>query len=451
MVYKSFRVRIVGRILFLVAMILLLIYLVAETQHYATILIVSLFNVYQIYSLVKYVESTNHDLTRFLRSIRYSDFSQTFFEEGKGQTFGELNDAFNEVIRDFRDARAEKEENFRYLQTVVQHIGIGLISFTPGGSVELINNAAKRLLNLSFLKDISDLEKVSGKLTKTLRELEAGENALVRVNVHGDMMFLVVYATELKMRGRNFKLVSLQNIRSELEEKELEAWQNLTRVLTHEIMNSITPIASLTATISDMLEEEVVPLGDGVSLPDETLDDVKGALQTINSRSQGLIHFVDAYRNFTRIPKPDFKHYPVVEQLERTRRLMLGEIQDSEVHIDIDVDPVTLEITADPKLIDQVLINLVKNALQAVREDGGSYVKISSSLDDSGRVIIKVRDDGPGIVEEAIEKIFIPFYSTKSSGSGIGLSLSRQIMRLHNGTLYVRSEPGKFTMFTLRF
>ncbi len=457
MVYKNFRINCLARVALLGATIYLFFYLLFQTHWYATLFIIGCIAFYQIYALIHYVDKTNRDLTRFLQSIKQSDFSQTFTGGGLGSSFDALNAAFAEVTDEFRRTRAEKEEHYRYLQTVVQHVGIGLISFQQNGEVQLINTAAKRLLKVGatgrspLLKNIRSLESFSKPLVDTLLRLRPGEKALVRVEDHNESVQLAVYATEFKLRNQKLTLVSIQNIQSELEEKEMEAWQNLIRVLTHEIMNSVTPIASLTATVNDLLTP---PSGNQEPVKEtsaETMDDVRGALQTIQKRSEGLLHFVEAYRKLTRIPKPQFQIFPVTELFARVGQLMRAQIADKAIRFCSNVDPESLELTADPELIEQVLINLLLNAIQAVEDQVDARIELAARMDERGRIIIQVADNGPGIIEEALEKVFIPFFTTKPGGSGIGLSLSRQIMRLHRGTISVHSQPNVETIFTLRF
>jgi nitrogen fixation/metabolism regulation signal transduction histidine kinase len=447
MVYRNFRLNCIIRVVLLGATIYLFFYLLLHTTLYATILIVASIILYQIYSLIHYIEKTNRDLTRFLQAIKHSDFSQSFTGSGLGSSFDALKAAFNEVIDEFRRARAEKEEHFRYLQTVVQHVGIGLIAFGQDGEVALINTAAKRLLKMAHLKNIKALEAFSKPLVETLLRLNSGEKALVKVEDRNELLQLAIYATEFKLREQKFTLVSIQNIQSELEEKEMEAWQNLIRVLTHEIMNSVTPIASLASTVNDLLSTQ--KLSGEISV--ESISDMRGAIQTIQKRSEGLLHFVDAYRALTRIPRPNFKIFPVKELFDQAQQLMRTHVAERNIDFRMKVDPESLELTADPELIEQVLINLLLNAIHALDNRSDGRIELNASLDERGRVIIQVVDNGPGIIPEVLEKIFIPFFTTKPEGSGIGLSLSRQIMRLHRGTISARSEPNMATVFTLRF
>ena len=451
MVYKNFRFNVIIRILLLGATIYLLLYLYLQTSLYATILIVAAIIVYQIYALLLYVEKTNKDLTRFLQAIKYTDFSQSFSGTGLGSSFKQLNEAFSEVIEQFRRARSEKEEHYRYLQTVVQHVGIGLISFKPDGEVGLINTAAKRLLKVPHLKNIKSLESHSKLLVDTLLRMRSGEKALIKVDDKRELLQLAVYATEFKLREQMFTLVSLQNIQSELEEKEMEAWQNLIRVLTHEIMNSVTPISSLASTVNDLLTDTQGTQKAGGEISAESITDIRDASQTIQKRSEGLLHFVDAYRTLTRIPKPEFKLFPVKELFNSVHQLFRQQMATSAIEFRMAVEPESLDLTADPRLIEQTLINIMLNAIQAVQKQSRGSVELFARIDERGRVIIQVADNGPGIRDEVLDKIFIPFFTTKQEGSGIGLSLCRQIMRLHRGTIHASSVAGVRTEFTLRF
>jgi len=453
MVFKRFRINILARVAALCATLYVFFYLLTTTQFYATIIIVGAVCCLEIYSLIHYVEKTNRDLNRFLLAIKHSDFTQSFTAAGLGSSFDALNQAFSEVISEFHRTRADKEEHYRYLQTVVQHVGIGLLAFSGNGEIELINNAANQLLRIPHLTNIRALQSFSAELVETLFKLKSGEKALVRVQSENESLQLAVYATEFKLRDQGFTLVSLQNIQSELEEKELEAWQKLIRVLTHEIMNSVTPISSLAATVNDMLSaatRECTDKSPG-TISRETLADIDGALETIQKRSSGLMNFVNAYRNLTLIPPPKFEIFQVQSLLTRVEKLMQNQAGKKRITLVTHADPESLEVTADPELIEQVLINLTLNAIQALNSVSSGKIELLGSMDDRGRVLIQVRDNGRGIDADLIDRIFIPFFTTRKGGSGIGLSLTRQIMRLHRGSVTAASSPGKETVFTLRF
>ena len=452
---KNFRFGVIWRVTFLVGTIALWLFLLFRTEYYVSMTLLFIVIVMEIIQLIRYVERTNEKLTRFLNSIRYSDFSRAFPDHGLGSSFEALNKAFSKVIEEFKKERSEKQEHFRYLQTVVQHVGIGLISFNQRGEVELINTAAKRLFQVPALRNIKALGDISEPLLNAVLALKGGNRTLVRVLVDNETLQLAIYATEFRMHNDLYKLVSFQNIHTELEEKEMEAWQNLTQVLAHEIMNSITPISSLSDTVHMLLEQKSIEKNDHYSIDKEAIEDVKEALDTIKNRSQGLMRFVNSYRDFTQIPEPSYEHFPVKELLLRLRNLNKGEAEAQEVAITVSVDPESLEVTADPHLIEQTLINLIKNAFRALEDVEDAVISLKGFIDSDGKVVIQVHDNGPGISKENMQKIFIPFYSTgkpvAGGGSGIGLSLSRQIMRMHKGTLTVKSEKDKGTVFTMRF
>ena len=451
MVYRFFRLNCITRILGLSATIVLFFYLLMETALYATMVVVGALIVIQIAALIHFVEKTNRDLARFLMSIRYSDFSQSFSSPRRGTSFTELNEAFEEVIAQFQKARSEKEEHYRYLQTVVQHIGLALIAFDPSGDVDLVNNAAKKLLKVKGLNNIKALRELSPELVEVLMKLKAGEKTLVRVQEDDEELHLVIYATSFKLRDKSITLVSMQNIESELAEQEMQAWQKLIRVLTHEIMNSVTPIASLASTVNSMIQTSVDDTGENGKLNLETTEDIRHAVATIEKRSNGLLHFTEAYRNLTRIPKPKFAIFPAADLIDRVVQLLADQLEKDEIEVEVTVEPPSLELTADRELIEQVLINLIINAKQAFGNTPRKKVRLESRLDDRGRVLVIVADNGPGIDESVKDRIFTPFFTTKKEGSGIGLSLSREIMRLHKGRISVQSTANERTAFTLRF
>jgi len=453
MVFKRFRVNIIIRVVFLNATLFFFFYLLFITHLYATSFIVGAAGAYQIFSLINYIEKTNRDINRFLLAIRHSDFSQSFSASGLGSTFDNLKQAFSEVIDVFRRERAEKEEHYRYLQTIIQHIGIGLIAFTQDGTIELINNAAKKMFKTPYIKNINTLRSVSEELAQKLFSLRAGEQTLVKVILDNDLLQLAIYGTEFKLREQQYTLVSIQNIQNELEEKEMEAWQKLIRVLTHEIMNSITPISSLASTVNNIISSAAGNADAGLpqQLSEESTADISDALQTIHKRSRGLLHFVGAYRNLTLIPKPHFEIFPVKELFNRIEKLMKTQTGEKHIELRTNVDPVTLEVTADTELIEQVLINLIQNAIHALNGTNDPCIEIRGFLGERGHVVIQVEDNGPGIPGDVIDQIFVPFFTTKKGGSGIGLSLSRQIMRLHKGTITVTSTSDQGTTFTLIF
>ncbi len=451
MVFKRFRIQVLLRLLLLAFSFFLLFYLIDKTRYNVTSVIMLGVIIIQVIFLIRYVERTNTRLSHFLQSIRHADFSSSFSDQGLGSSFDDLNRSFMEVIEEFRKYRAEKEEHYNYLQTVVQHISIGIIAFNRQGEIDIFNNAVKRMLRIRHIRNISQLSAIKDELPELLMKLRAGDRTLVRIFIEDELLQISVYATEFRMRGEDYLLVSLQDISSELDEKEIESWQKLIRVLTHEITNSITPISSLAATVREMLLEEDKEDLLLKAVEGEDLEGVRGAIDTIQSRSQGLLNFVEVYRNLTRIPKPNFRYFKVTEIFERSERLLKPRMNELGIQCTNKVFPPDLMITADPDLIDQVIINMILNAMDAVKGREDAEINILATVNSSNRVIIDIRDNGVGIKPDIMDKIFMPFFTSKKHGSGIGLSLSRQIMHLHKGAVTVKSKPGEGTVFTLTF
>jgi two-component system, NtrC family, nitrogen regulation sensor histidine kinase NtrY len=450
MVYKNFRINTLVRILLLTASIFLFVYTILQYSLNITPFLIGLLIIVQVILLFKYIDRVNRDLTNFLESIRFSEFSLTFQTRGLGKSFDDLNRAFNDVINDFQKVRSEKEEHFQYLQSIVQNIDVSILAYQRDGTVEMVNKAAKKLFQVSSLRNINSLDNLSEELVHTLVEIKPGENKLVRIQEQDDLLQLAIFATELKIHNKVIILTTIKNIQSVLEEQETEAWQKLIRVLTHEIMNSITPIASLSSTL-DMMLKAVVTGQNDQTLDKESVVDIQQALQTINKRSTGLLHFVNTYRNLTRIPKPNFRIFPVKDLINNVRLLMEEEIRQSKIKLITSVLPPDIEFSADEQLLEQVLINMIKNAIQALTNRPDPQIVIRAFINKRGRLTIQVTDNGQGILKDVMDKIFIPFFTTKTKGSGIGLSLSRQIMRLHGGSISASSEPEVGTTFTLTF
>lgn len=452
MVFKNFRFNIFFRVIILSLLISGIVYMIFETEYYASIIGLTIITIIWIGALINYVEKTNRDIAQFLKSIKFDDFSYSFTENKIGHSFDRLNREFNEVIEKFREIRAEKEAQFHYLKTVVQHVGIGLISFKANGEIQLINSAAKKLLNVFPLRNLDDLAAFNEELARRIEILGNGEKDLIKIddNKNRDLQ-LSVAATVFKLRKEEYKLVSFANIHSELEEKEMEAWQNLIRVLTHEIMNSVTPISSLASTVNDGLKQHISESPDPSNVEQEDLEDMSMAIETIQRRSESLIKFVTDFRNMTRIPYPSKSLFKVKELLHHIHMFMKPDLDKAGVEFNMSIEPENMSLNADREQIEQVVINLIKNANQALAGQEGALINVNARMDTNSRVRISVEDNGPGIDREALERIFIPFFTTKKNGSGIGLSLSRQIMRLHQGNINAESENGEGTTFTLRF
>jgi two-component system, NtrC family, nitrogen regulation sensor histidine kinase NtrY len=448
MAFNDFRFRVAFRVVLIGITMALLIFMITRPNMVFAAGLTGFIIVGQLIELYRFSSQTNRKLTRFLESVKYSDFISGFTSDNKlGKSFRELNTAFNEVLEAFRKARSEKEEHWQYLNTVVQQVRTGIISFDADGNIQLINANAKRFIGSAAVKNMIELEGINPGLHKAINETDPGKSNLYK---SGTEFLLTIQATEIRIRGNIVKLYTLQNIQTELQKQELEAWQNLTRVLRHEIMNSITPISSLTSTLREILDHDLIKKEETYELKNEGAEDLREGLFTIENRSKGLIKFIDAYREYTSLPQPKIKTIRLKDLMDRVSQLLRTELKKTSVVFVPYCESEYITIQADEEMIEQVLINLIKNAIEALGDKPNGRVELNGKPVENG-VIIEVIDNGPGIIKEAIERVFVPFFTTKKTGSGIGLSLSRQIMQMHNGSLTVKSEPDVKTVFTLRF
>lgn len=456
MVFKNFKVQLVVRVALLIGTIFLFTNLANSDSYTFTQGLFLILIIGQVYYLFHFLNKVNRELVTFLKSIQYDDFSLTYPEHVTKSSMDLVYQEFNSVIKKFREIRAEKEAQYTYLKTIVQHVGIGIITIDKSGEIQIINTAARTLLGIKQIKNITQIRSVSPVLVDAMESMKTGGRDLIKFNREGDEVQLAIYVIELSLRGKEFKLISLQNIQSELEEKEMEAWQNLIRVLTHEIMNSVTPISSLAATVEDELSGFLENEGDVNPIPNEDVEDFHLALQTIHNRSESLIKFVSDFRNMTRVKLPTIEEHKVCDILKHVISLLKNDMKERQIELNYHVEPEDLRFNVDKEQIEQVVINLVKNAIQALAEndEDGKEEKlliIKASSGEDNAIFINITDNGPGIEEDALKKIFIPFFTTKKNGSGIGLSLSKQIMRNHRGNITAKSVLNVGTEFTLKF
>ncbi|PHN07673.1 sensor histidine kinase [Flavilitoribacter nigricans] len=440
MLYR-FRVNVVIRIVILV---LLLAGGVASYDGTIDLPVVLAFllTIVMVFNLFYYVDQTNRDLVNFLTSIKFNDYTTTSSAAHRGRSFGQLYDGFNLINRKFQEVRAEKEANHQFLQTVVEHINIGLLCYDEDEEIVLMNKALQGLLHKSYLINLEGLRTVDEKLFATVRDLPSGERTLTKLIIDNKLLQVAIQSTELVLNKSRLKLVSFQNIQSELEGQELMAWQKLIRILTHEIMNSVAPIASLSSTLKDII-------GEKSELDQDALKMVRHSLGVIQKRSQGLMAFTDTYRELTRIPPPKFQLVDGKELLEEAETLFRARIEAENINFQLHTPPSEVQFQGDPNLLEQVLINLIKNAMDALEGQADKVINVHLQKSTNGKVSFQVADNGPGIPAEKLDQIFIPFYTTKETGSGIGLSLSRQIMRLHKGSLEVQTVDGQGSIFTM--
>lgn len=442
MIFKRFAIGLIWRLVLIILLAaglgfcMVQIYLLKDDIAYwlAGLLLLGLF-IYRGFDLFYYANSTNRKLIRFFDSIQYDDFSIKFSSDNTyGKSFQGLNQQFNKVLEAFRKIRSENEASLHLVNTIIQNVQTGLLLYDQYGRIELSNSAACKLLGFYRLKNISELKNNHAELAEKLQHTISKHFLYQSANG----LQLSVNMVGIRLRGQIKNLVSLQNIQPELQQKEVEAWQNLTRVLRHEIMNSLTPLLSLIGTMKHIVDKE---------LPANANDngaksDLQEALQTLETRGKGMINFVDGYRSFTSIPPPTFAEIQMDQLIQSIMNLLQPEMNAAGIQFTFENMPKQNSVQADAEQLSMVLINLVKNAKEALEHTDNPRIQIKS-YGQNQSVLIDVTDNGPGIEPEALDDIFIPFFTTKENGSGIGLSLSRQIIQQHGGTIKVYSQPGK--------
>lgn len=400
-----------------------------------------------MYKLFNFLDLTNQETIRFLEAIKYSDFTQTFSPKIGGNSFIQLSKTFNEIIEKFKKEKREKTEALKYFQNVLQHIEIALFSFNQNGEIEILNRATKKLFGCSILKNISAIKHLSPQLFEIITSNSNKIKLLRKVEINNELYHLYITSTKFKINNNTLRLISIQNFQTEIEENELEAWQNLIKVLTHEIMNSVTPISSLAETMKNTL----INADNTFFEQEENFSDFKKSIITIEKRSEALTNFVNKFRNISNIPKPVFRSVTVINLLERIETLFKKELDKNNIKLEINVAPKQIQIYADSEQIEQVIINLVINSIKALKNKSEKLIRLSAYLSKGNFTTLEVYDNGCGINYSIQDKIFIPFFTTTENGSGIGLNIAKQIMRLHKGTIRVNSTPDKESKFILTF
>lgn len=448
MAFRRFAMALSMRLAAVLATMVLLAYvLVWEAPFGAIGILLVVAVILQTMALLRYVKRTNIELTRFLESTRQSDFTQSFSLGRLGADFEELGQAFATIVERFKSSRTAAEERYRYVRALVEHVPVALLSVHKDGKVELLNNAARRLLGVSHVKDTDHLASFGATFQRDITQAAPGRKKLTKINVDGVDQHLIMSSTQITVSSGIQILLALQNIQSELDATELAAWQELVRVITHEIMNSITPVASLAKTVADLVDD-LIGDTDEAALQEE-MRDVKDAVQVLAQRSEGLMHFVQSYRQLTQAPPPKMKRVRLKDIFSRLEKLMRAEWKDSGVELTVDVTPPGLEIAGDAELLDQALINLLRNGADAVEGKKDARIWLLARFSDRGRTIIEVADNGTGIDPHLVERIFVPFFTTKKEGSGIGLSLVRQVAQIHGGAVSLSSREGGGSRFSL--
>jgi two-component system nitrogen regulation sensor histidine kinase NtrY len=440
MVFKNFRFQIILRVLILTAFIILFAWCIVNERYLRSVYLGVGVTIILI-EFVWYVDRFNRDVKMFMLSLLQRDFTTYYQRSGKGKSFDELYDSLNEISSAFQTISAEKETQHRYLEMLVEHIRVGVLSFDSEGKVSIANQALKKLLDITVISNIKSFRSIDENFANTIEELRTGETKLIKVKINNDLLQLSIHASEIKLQDHYYKLISIQNIRNELDNREMEAWQKLIRVLSHEIMNSVAPITSLSSTLHGLVRKE------NESNPDGVFDSLDKGLEAIKLRSEGLYNFTQTYKKLTGIPKLSLKQVNLNNVFGRIQVLLENNVKKNNIALHIgEADHL---VTIDPELMEHVLINLLLNAIEAVKSNSSPAIQLTTTSNARGIVTIHVTDNGEGMDEQTAEKIFIPFFTTRKEGSGIGLAITKQILQLHHADIRFRTEKGKGTEFMI--
>ena len=403
-----------------------------------------------IVELWRYVSRTNRDVARFLEAARYADYSQRFNFENDGSEFPALGEAFTDILHRMRERSTDQETEMRRSRALIEHIPVPLMTLHVDESITLQNNAARRLFGAEHVTKLKDLRKFGFSFAESIASAVPGIRQLVTFSVEGIEYKLTLATTELIIAGKSERLISLQDIQSELDATQAEAWEDLVRVLTHEIMNSITPVTSLAKTAADVVNDVLEKARKDEPVEDD-LEDLRDAIETVARRSDSLVQFVDSYRQITRLAPPEKKRVRLADLFETVIRLAEAECPRDDVEFSINVHPRELDVYADRDLLEPVLINLLRNAWQAQETTASPVVRLVGRLNRRQNIVIEVSDNGPGIPPNIATKIFVPFFTTREAGSGVGLALARQVLIAHGGFIRAGSNDSGGATFSLTF
>ncbi|HNW56306.1 MAG TPA: ATP-binding protein [Bacteroidales bacterium] len=450
MISKDLSLNIIIRIILIVVISALLGYFLTTGQPVIFSVTCSLIIIAVSVNLIIYLNSLNRKIKFFFDAVRNDDSNLSFPADLKNKSLRELYQSMNRVNQQIQQLKIENRQQEQYFQTLLEHLATGIITFNNNGFILQANSSAKKLLSTDVLTHLQQIERIDKRLYQAIKNIGPSGRRLIAVSTEKGDTQLSLKATEFKAKDENITILSLQDIKKELDEKELESWMKLIKVLMHEIMNSITPITSLSESLSHFYCTENGPVIPG-EVNEKTISTTIQGLNVIREQGKGLMSFVESYRKLTRIPKPDKKLFKVSDLLSRVHILYSSVERKNNTDLSFAVEGNDFDIFGDENLISQVLINLVKNAFEANENNPHGKIRILASLDQNRYPEISVADNGPGISNENIEEIFIPFFTTHENGSGIGLSISKQIMKAHGGSLKVKSVPFKETIFYMSF
>ena len=422
------------------------VYFFIAKQFYLTVLF-TIATIGLFFHVLSYIFKILRDVEDFSEAVRYRDFSWRY-NEGKGRMnnfyreFNAINDIFNELSR-------EKEIQQHYLTRMMELVDTGILSYdVDSEDILWMNNSFKNMFNIPYLENANWIEKRNKSLYDELKNIPVGESRISTINNGNQTIKTLTNTSLFETEGKTYKLIAFHNVSSTLEEVEAGAWKGLLDVMTHEIMNSIAPVSSLADSMKNRMAAIKNEIGNDTQVD---FDDIQFAMETIHHRSEGLLRFADTYRSLSKTIIPEMHPVNLHELLQSIYRLMYPSLKQKGILLEVKTDNPTVTIPLDRNLIEQVIINFITNATSAVKEKTNPNMILFSGATADGAPYLTVADNGCGIPPENRDKIFIPFFSTKKNGSGIGLSLSREIAKLHNAIVQVQSKENEGAAFTVLF
>lgn len=438
MVFRNFHIRLIFRILLITLSLLLVCYCLPHALYLRSVY-AGVLSVLLISELFFFISRFTRNITNFLESVQERDFTIHFAETKSNSLLNKLYASLNRLTEVYKKISVEKEIKQRYLETLIEHISFGIVSCDEQGNVRLVNQAFLKQATIQHLHSIHQLAARNKPLYDALRTLEPGKKKLLKLTEARQLVTLSLFSTEFKLDNTSFTLISVQNISHELSTTEIEAWQRLIKVLTHEIMNSIAPILSLSGTLHEISKGKA-------QATSAEWDTLSSGLEAINIRSAGLLSFTQRYRELTQLPSPVFKNVNIKDLIEQVLQLIQSDLNMHSISVVTELKSV--QAMVDASLMEQVLLNIIRNAMDALEGINNPLIHLQLTAADD-RIYISIKDNGAGIATANLDKIFVPFFTTKRNGSGIGLALSRQIALLHGGEIFVQSEVEKGSTFTI--
>jgi nitrogen fixation/metabolism regulation signal transduction histidine kinase len=447
MTFKKHEWKLVIRVLLLLATLTAFAFLVISGRFSFLIIIVPVI-IFQLFEIFKFLKTTQDEVTDFVESVHYRDFSRHFDVSHAPVELQPLRKGFNEINSAIKVISRERETQYQYLQKILELVDTGILSYeTASGNITWMNESLKKMLQIPYLKTLDSLAKRDPQLYEEIKAIKPGENKVVTLNRDKNSFRTLLSATAFQTDGVIYKLIAFQNVHEALDENESQAWKKLLSVMTHEIMNSVAPISSLADTLKNRIKQAAEEKEHTVT----SMEDIELGINTIKRRSEGLLKFAETYRNLSKVTNPNLKAIPVMDLFENLHHLMEPTLEQKKIELELVMKDPGLVVDADLNLLEQVMINLIVNAIDAVKEKEHPRIILSAEKNKGSRTEIRVADNGYGMSAEVMENIFVPFFSTKKSGSGIGLSLCKQIMMLHKGNIQVQSREGEGSVFTLQF